>query len=70
MDAATVSLLGDLLYELVNESGQFGSDDEESRVRSALLAVARDLIPEAASLTEIADEVPGTWNHDFVLAAA
>jgi hypothetical protein len=35
-DAAAVRRLGDLLYELVNESGQLGPDDEENRVRPAL----------------------------------
>lgn len=55
--------LGDILYELVNESGQFCPDDEENPVRPALLAIARDLLPEASTPPEIADK--WGWNRDL-----
>jgi hypothetical protein len=62
-DAATVRRLGDLLLDLVNESGQHGPEDGESSIRAALIAVAQDLLCDASNLTEIADE--RRWNRDL-----
>lgn len=41
-DAAAIRRLGDLLYELVNESGQFGPDEGGIRDWPAFLAGVRD----------------------------
>ena len=62
-DAAALRRVGTILEELLDSSEQSSPEGDDNQIRPAVLAVAKDLLADAANLAAIAEQ--RAWDGDI-----